>query len=269
MALGSYEKLLDKILSNGVVKDDRTKTGTTSLFGESLRYDLSKSFPLITTKKVYFKAVIHELFWLLSGSTNIKYLKDNGINIWNEWADENGELGPVYGKQWRYWPKYYGGYVDQIKDAIALIKHNHISRRILVSAWNVAQIDEMRLPPCHCFFQFYVAKGKLSCQVYLRSVDMFLGMPFDIASYALLTHMMSHVTNLDPGELIIVTGDTHIYLNHIQQAKEQLSRDCFKYNFPQLRINPNAEKDIDKIIYSDIELTNYLSFPSIKAPIAI
>lgn len=236
-----YLDLLDHILKNGHKKGDRTGTGTISTFGYQMRFDLSKGFPLLTTKKVHLKSIIHELLWLLAGDTNVKYLQDNGVRIWNEWADENGELGHIYGFQWRSWPTYDGTFIDQISEAIRTIKENPDSRRIIVSSWNVADLDKMNLPPCHCFFQFYVNEGKLSLQLYQRSADSFLGVPFNIASYALLTMMVAQVCNLQPGEFIHTLGDTHIYLNHLDQVNTQLQRN--PRPLPRMTINPDV-KDI-------------------------
>ncbi|MGI5827204.1 MAG: thymidylate synthase [Patescibacteria group bacterium] len=262
----NYLEMLRHIMDNGVDKDDRTGTGTRSVFGYQLRFNLAAGFPLLTTKKVHLRSIIHELLWFLQGSTNIKYLVDNGVSIWNEWADENGELGPVYGSQWRSWPTPEGGKIDQIAKAVETIKNNPNSRRIIVSAWNVAEVDKMALPPCHCLFQFYVADGKLSCQLYQRSCDTFLGVPFNIASYALLTMMMAQVCDLEPGDFIHTFGDLHIYKNHFDQVKEQLSRE--PRALPKMKINP-AVKDIFGFKYEDFELTDYNPHPSIKAPIAV
>lgn len=262
----NYLEMLRHIMDNGVDKDDRTGTGTRSVFGYQLRFNLAAGFPLLTTKKVHLRSIIHELLWFLQGSTNIKYLVDNGVSIWNEWADENGELGPVYGSQWRSWPTPEGGKIDQIAKAVEMIKNNPNSRRIIVSAWNVAEVDKMALPPCHCLFQFYVADGKLSCQLYQRSCDTFLGVPFNIASYALLTMMMAQVCDLEPGDFIHTFGDLHIYKNHFDQVKEQLSRE--PRALPKMKINP-AVKDIFGFKYEDFELTDYNPHPSIKAPIAV
>ncbi len=264
--MDQYEKLLKHVLENGVKKSDRTGTGTISIFGYQMRFDLLKGFPLVTTKKVHLKSIIHELLWFLQGSSNIAYLKQHGVTIWDEWADENGELGPVYGTQWRNWPTPNGGHIDQIAKIIHTIKTNPDSRRIIVSAWNVAEVDNMALPPCHLIFQFYVADGKLSCQMYQRSADMFLGVPFNIASYALLTMMVAQVCNLLPGEFIHTFGDTHIYLNHLEQVKLQLSRRPRKY--PTMHINPNI-KDIFSFNYKDFELSDYDPYPTIKAPISV
>lgn len=249
-----YLDLLDHILKNGHKKGDRTGTGTISTFGYQMRFDLSKGFPLLTTKKVHLKSIIHELLWLLAGDTNVKYLQDNGVRIWNEWADENGELGHIYGFQWRSWPTYDGTFIDQISEAIRTIKENPDSRRIIVSSWNVADLDKMNLPPCHCFFQFYVNEGKLSLQLYQRSADSFLGVPFNIASYALLTMMVAQVCNLQPGEFIHTLGDTHIYLNHLDQVNTQLQRN--PRPLPRMTINPDV-KDIFQFRYEDFKLEDY------------
>jgi thymidylate synthase len=261
-----YHDLLEHILANGTQKGDRTGTGTLSVFGYQMRFDLSEGFPVVTTKKLHLRSIIHELLWFLQGDTNIKYLKDNGVSIWDEWADENGNLGPVYGHQWRSWPTPDGGSIDQIANLVEQIKKNPNSRRLMVSAWNVADVDNMALPPCHCLFQFYVADGKLSCQLYQRSADTFLGVPFNIASYALLTMMMAQVCDLEPGEFIHTFGDAHLYSNHIEQAQLQLSRDFRP--LPEMKINPNV-KDIFAFTYEDFELVNYDPHPHIKAPVAV
>ena len=261
-----YLDLLRHIYEDGVVKTDRTGVGTRSIFGYQCRYDLSEGFPLLTTKKVHLKSIIYELLWFLSGSTNIGYLKEHGASIWDEWADENGDLGPVYGHQWRSWPTPDGGTIDQISNLIDTIKRNPNSRRMLVSAWNVAEVDSMALPPCHCLFQFYVAEGKLSCQLYQRSADTFLGVPFNIASYALLTMMIAQVCGLEPGEFIHTTGDTHLYLNHLEQAALQLSRE--PRPLPRMIINPEV-KDIFSFKYEDFKLEGYDPWPAIKAPVAV
>ena len=261
-----YLDLLRHIYDDGVVKTDRTGVGTKSIFGWQSRYDLSEGFPLLTTKKVHLKSIIYELLWFLSGSTNIGYLKEHGVSIWDEWADENGDLGPVYGHQWRNWPTPDGGSIDQISKLIETIKHNPDSRRMLVSAWNVAEVDSMALPPCHCLFQFYVAQGKLSCQLYQRSADTFLGVPFNIASYALLTMMIAQVCGLEPGDFIHTTGDTHLYLNHLEQAALQLSRE--PRPLPRMIINPEV-KDIFSFKYEDFTLEGYDPWPAIKAPVAV
>lgn len=261
-----YLQLLNRILTEGVKKDDRTGTGTLSVFGNQMRFDLSDGFPLLTTKKLHLKSIIYELLWFLRGDTNIKYLKDHGVSIWDEWADANGELGPVYGHQWRSWPDYNGGTIDQISAVIDQIKHHPESRRMIVSAWNVAEVPQMALPPCHCLFQFYVANGKLSLQLYQRSADTFLGVPFNIASYALLLMMVAQVTGLKPGEFIHTTGDTHLYLNHIEQAKLQLIRE--PRPLPTMRLNPDV-KDIFSFKYEDFQLENYNPWPHIKAEVSV
>jgi len=261
-----YLDPLSHVKSNGIEKEDRTGTGTLSVFGYQMRFDLNKGFPLLTTKKIHLKSVIHELLWFLTGNTNIQYLKDNGVSIWDEWADENGDLGPVYGFQWRSWSSSNGQSIDQIKNLIDGIKHNPDSRRLIVSAWNVAEIDNMKLPPCHAFFQFYIADNKLSCQLYQRSADIFLGVPFNIASYALLTRMVAQVCELECGDFVHTLGDAHIYLNHIEQVNEQLSRT--PKSLPVMNIN-SAIKDIFKFKYEDFELLNYDPDPLIKAPIAV
>ncbi|HSF71610.1 MAG TPA: thymidylate synthase, partial [Methylotenera sp.] len=256
-----YTDLLRHVLAHGVQKHDRTGTGTVSVFGYQMRYDLNAGFPLLTTKKVHLKSIIHELLWFLQGSTNIAYLKENGVRIWDEWADENGNLGPVYGYQWRNWPKPDGTHIDQITHVVNAIKTNPDSRRLIVSAWNVADVDKMKLPPCHAFFQFYVADGKLSCQLYQRSADIFLGVPFNIASYALLTMMVAQVCNLKLGDFVHTLGDAHIYNNHFEQVNEQLSRDL--RSLPTMHINP-AVNDIFSFKYEDFTLENYDPHPAIK-----
>lgn len=261
-----YLQLSQKILNEGVQKGDRTGTGTISIFGHQMRFDLSEGFPALTTKKLHLKSIIYELLWFLKGETNTKYLTDNGVRIWNEWADENGELGPVYGYQWRSWPKPDGTYVDQISQVVDSIKNNPDSRRHIVNAWNVGLLDDMALPPCHMFFQFYVAEGKLSCQLYQRSADVFLGVPFNIASYALLTMMMAQVCNLEPGDFVHTLGDAHIYSNHLDQIKLQLSRT--PRELPQMKINPNI-KNIFDFKYEDFELINYNPYPHIKGKVAV
>jgi thymidylate synthase len=261
-----YHKLLQHILDTGAVKTDRTGTGTSSVFGYQMRFNLADGFPVITTKKLHLKSIIHELLWFLQGDTNIKYLKDNGVSIWDDWADENGNLGPVYGYQWRNWPTPDGGHVDQIKNLIDQIKSKPDSRRLIVSAWNVADVDKMALPPCHCLFQFYVADGKLSCQLYQRSADVFLGVPFNIASYALLTMMVAQVCGLQAGEFIHTFGDAHLYSNHIEQAQLQLTRDIRP--LPTMKINPEV-KDIFGFTYEDFTLENYDPHPHIKAAVAV
>lgn len=254
------------VLAHGARKEDRTGTGTISVFGYQMRFDLQEGFPLITTKKLHLRSIIHELLWFLKGETNIAYLKENGVSIWDEWADEQGNLGPVYGYQWRSWPTADGRHIDQISEVIESIKRNPDSRRIIVSAWNVGEIKNMALPPCHAFFQFYVADGKLSCQLYQRSADIFLGVPFNIASYALLTMMVAQVCGLEPGDFVHTFGDAHLYLNHLEQAELQLSRDFRP--LPQMKINPQV-KDIFNFRYEDFELLNYNPHPHIKAPVAI
>ena len=264
--MDQYLKLLEHVKQNGQKKEDRTGTGTMSVFGYQMRFNLNESFPLLTTKKVHLKSVIYELLWFLSGDTNIKYLKDNGVSIWDEWADENGNLGPVYGHQWRSWPTSEGREIDQISNLINQIKKTPDSRRLIVSAWNVGEINKMKLPPCHCFFQFYVADGRLSCQLYQRSADIFLGVPFNIASYALLTQMIAHVCGLECGEFIHTLGDAHIYTNHINQVNEQLRRKPKK--LPQIKINPSV-KNIFDFKYEDFSLEGYDPYPLIKAPVAV
>lgn len=261
-----YLDLLNRILTEGERKEDRTGTGTISIFGNQMRFNLDEGFPLLTTKKLHLKSIIYELLWFLKGDTNVKYLQDNGVRIWNEWADENGELGPIYGHQWRSWPDYKGGSIDQIQNVIDQIKNNPDSRRMIVSAWNVADIDEMKLPPCHCLFQFYVANGRLSLQLYQRSADTFLGVPFNIASYSLLLMMMAQVTGLKVGDFIHTTGDTHIYINHIEQVKLQLSREPRK--LPTMKINPDV-KNIFDFKYEDFELEDYNPWPHISGAVAI
>lgn len=261
-----YHDLLQHILDNGTRKEDRTGTGTVSVFGYQMRFDLSEGFPCITTKKLHLRSIIHELLWFLQGDTNIKYLKENGVRIWDEWADEKGNLGPVYGYQWRSWPDGHGGTIDQITNLIKSIKRNPDSRRHIVSAWNVADVDNMALPPCHTLFQFYVADGKLSCQLYQRSADTFLGVPFNIASYALLTMMVAQVCDLEPGEFVHTFGDAHIYSNHIDQVKLQLTRDFRP--LPTMKINPDV-KDIFEFKYEDFELLNYDPHPHIKGEVAV
>lgn len=261
-----YLDLLNRVLKEGVQKEDRTGTGTISVFGHQMRFDLSEGFPCLTTKKLHLKSIIHELLWFLQGETNVKYLQDNGVRIWNEWADENGDLGHVYGYQWRSWPDYQGGNIDQITEVIDTIKNNPDSRRMLVSAWNVADLNNMNLPPCHIFFQFYVANGKLSLQLYQRSADIFLGVPFNIASYALLMQMVAQVTGLQPGEFIHTLGDAHIYLNHLQQVKLQLSREPRK--LPRMKINPGV-KDIFKFKFEDFELNDYDPYPHIAGKVSV
>ncbi len=261
-----YLNLLDRILTEGTKKTDRTGTGTISIFGNQMRFDMSKGFPLLTTKKLHLKSIIYELLWFLQGDTNVKYLQDHGVRIWNEWADENGELGPIYGHQWRSWPGHNGEPIDQIKKVVEQIKNTPDSRRMIVSAWNVADIDDMKLPPCHCFFQFYVADGKLSLQLYQRSADTFLGVPFNIASYALLLLMVAQVTGLEPGDFIHTTGDTHLYLNHIEQARLQLTRT--PRPLPQMKLNPNV-KDLFSFRFEDFQLEGYDPWPHIAAQVSV
>ena len=261
-----YLDLLNRILDEGVQKGDRTGTGTLSVFGNQMRFNMQDGFPLLTTKKLHLKSIIYELLWFLRGDTNVLYLQEHGVRIWNEWADENGDLGPVYGHQWRSWPDYKGGTIDQIANVIDQIKHHPDSRRILVTAWNPAEVDQMALPPCHCLFQFYVADGKLSLQLYQRSADTFLGVPFNIASYALLLQMMAQVTGLEAGEFIHTTGDTHLYLNHLEQAKLQLTRE--PRPLPKMKINPDV-KDLFGFKYEDFELTDYNPWPHIAADVAV
>jgi thymidylate synthase len=261
-----YLDLMERILKEGVLKKDRTGTGTTSVFGHQMRFDLSKGFPLVTTKKCHLRSIIHELLWFLKGDTNIRYLKEHQVSIWDDWADEHGNLGPVYGHQWRSWPTASGEHVDQITQVIEQIKQNPDSRRLIVSAWNVGEIEDMALPPCHAFFQFYVANGKLSCQLYQLSADVFLGVPFNIASYALLTMMVAQVCGLAVGDFVHTLGDAHLYSNHIEQAQLQLSRD--PRELPQMKINPDV-KDILAFKFEDFELMNYDPHPHIKAPIAV
>lgn len=261
-----YLDLLSRILNEGVHKGDRTGTGTLSVFGNQMRFDLRDGFPLLTTKKLHLKSIIYELLWFLRGDTNVHYLQEHGVRIWNEWADENGELGPVYGHQWRSWPDYKGGTIDQITNVLEQIKHNPNSRRMLVTAWNPAEVDEMALPPCHCLFQFYVADGRLSLQLYQRSADTFLGVPFNIASYALLLQMMAQVTGLEAGEFIHTTGDTHLYSNHLEQAKLQLTRT--PRPLPKMKISPDV-KDLFAFKYEDFELVDYNPYPHISAEVAV
>jgi len=261
-----YLDLMQHVLEHGTRKSDRTGTGTLSIFGAQLRFDLGAGFPLLTTKKVHLKSIIHELLWFLKGDTNTRYLKDNGVTIWDEWADKDGNLGPVYGHQWRSWPTPGGGHIDQISQVIDQLRKNPDSRRMIVSAWNVADLPKMALLPCHAFFQFYVADGKLSCQLYQRSADFFLGVPFNIASYALLTLMVAQVCGLKPGDFVHTFGDTHLYLNHLDQAREQLSRSPRR--LPAMRLNPEV-KDIFQFQYGDFTLENYDPYPAIKAPVAV
>lgn len=261
-----YLDMMRHVREQGAEKGDRTGTGTLSVFGYQMRFDLGHGFPLVTTKKVHTKSIIHELLWFLSGDSNVRYLQDNGVSIWNEWADDNGELGPVYGVQWRSWPKPGGGEIDQIAELVDRINNEPDSRRLLVNAWNVACIDDMALPPCHCLFQFYIADGKLSCQLYQRSADIFLGVPFNIASYALLTHMIAQQTDLEVGEFIWTGGDCHLYLNHLQQADEQLSRK--PRPLPTLAIQPRADSLFD-YRYEDFDILNYQPHPHISAAVAV
>ena len=261
-----YHDLLRRVLSEGVKKEDRTGTGTISVFGHQSRYNLAEGFPVLTTKKLHLKSIIYELLWFLAGDTNVKYLQENGVRIWNEWADENGDLGHIYGYQWRSWPDYNGGYVDQISEVVNAIKNNPDSRRIIVSAWNVADLPNMNLPPCHAFFQFYVADGKLSLQLYQRSADIFLGVPFNIASYALLLKMMAQVTGLEAGDFVHTLGDAHIYTNHLEQVELQLSRD-FR-TLPEMKINPDV-KSIFDFKYEDFSLEGYDPHPHIKGVVAV
>jgi thymidylate synthase len=262
----TYHALLQHVLDHGVEKTDRTGTGTLSVFGHQSRYDLAEGFPLVTTKKVHLKSVVHELLWFLKGDTNIRYLKENGVSIWDEWADADGNLGPVYGAQWRSWRGADGRTHDQIQAVVEQIRKNPDSRRLIVSAWNVGELDRMKLPPCHAFFQFYVARGKLSCQLYQRSADLFLGVPFNIASYALLTQMMAQVTGLQPGEFVHTLGDAHLYLNHLEQARLQLSRE--PRPLPRLKLNPERRALVD-FVFEDIVLEGYDPHPAIKAPVAV
>lgn len=261
-----YHQLLRHVLEHGVRKEDRTGTGTLSVFGYQMRFDLAAGFPLVTTKKVHLKSIIHELLWFLRGDTNIAYLRDNGVTIWDEWADANGDLGPVYGYQWRSWPTADGRHIDQIAQVLEQIRSNPDSRRLIVSAWNVGELDKMRLPPCHVLFQFYVAEGRLSCQLYQRSADLFLGVPFNIASYALLTMMIAQVTGLKPGEFIHTLGDAHIYLNHLEQVRLQLTRE--PRPLPTMHLNP-AVRDLFAFRYEDFRLEGYDPYPAIKAPVAV
>lgn len=262
----TYLNLLEHILNDGVQKGDRTGTGTLSVFGHQMRFDLSEGFPLLTTKKLHMKSIIYELLWFLKGDTNVRYLQEHGVRIWNEWADENGELGPVYGHQWRSWPDYDGGTIDQIQQVVNQIKNTPDSRRMIVSAWNVAEVNKMALPPCHTLFQFYVCDGKLSLQLYQRSADTFLGLPFNIASYALLCMMIAQVTGLEPGEFIHTTGDTHLYLNHLEQARLQLTRE--PRPLPTMKLNPDV-KSLYDFKYEDFVLENYDPWPHIKADVSV
>jgi thymidylate synthase len=261
-----YLELMRHVRDHGATKEDRTGTGTQSVFGYQMRFDLQQGFPLVTTKKLHLRSIIHELLWFLRGDTNVEYLHEHGVSIWDEWADENGELGPIYGYQWRSWPTPDGRRVDQIAQVVAQIRSNPDSRRLIVSAWNVGQLDQMALPPCHAFFQFYVADGRLSCQLYQRSADIFLGVPFNIASYALLTLMIAQVTGLSPGEFIHTLGDAHLYRNHLEQANEQLGRE--PYPPPQMILNPDR-RDLFAFLFEDFQLLNYQHHPHIKAPVAV
>ena len=261
-----YLTLLEKVMSEGVTRDDRTGTGTKSIFGYQMRFDLSKGFPLLTTKKLHLRSIIHELLWFLSGDTNISYLKENGVSIWDDWADENGDLGPVYGYQWRSWQTSDGRQIDQIKNLVEQLKNNPDSRRHIITAWNPADVDDMALPPCHCLFQFYIADGKLSCQLYQRSADIFLGVPFNIASYALLTMMLAQVLELEPGDFVHTLGDAHLYLNHLEQAQTQISR--LPGALPTMKINPE-KKGIFDFVFEDFSLEDYEAQPHIRAPIAV
>lgn len=261
-----YLKLLDRILTEGATKTDRTGTGTMSVFGNQMRFDMADGFPLLTTKKLHLKSIIYELLWFLRGDTNVHYLQEHGVRIWNEWADENGELGPVYGHQWRSWPDYSGGTIDQIQNVVDMIKNHPDSRRMMVTAWNPAEVEQMALPPCHCLFQFYVADGRLSLQLYQRSADTFLGVPFNIASYALLLQMMAQVTGLQPGEFIHTTGDTHLYLNHLDQARLQLTRT--PRPLPTMKINPDV-KNLFDFHYEDFQLEGYDPWPHIAATVSV
>ena len=261
-----YLKLLDRILTEGATKTDRTGTGTMSVFGNQMRFDMADGFPLLTTKKLHLKSIIYELLWFLRGDTKVHYLQEHGVRIWNEWADENGELGPVYGHQWRSWPDYNGGTIDQIQNVVDMIKNHPDSRRMMVTAWNPAEVEQMALPPCHCLFQFYVAEGRLSLQLYQRSADTFLGVPFNIASYALLLQMMAQVTGLQPGEFIHTTGDTHLYLNHLDQARLQLTRT--PRPLPTMKINPDV-KNIFDFHYEDFQLEGYDPWPHIAATVSV
>lgn len=265
-SMRQYLDLLDHIREVGTLKGDRTGTGTQSVFGYQMRFDLADGFPLVTTKKLHVKSIIHELLWFLAGDTNIGYLKENGVRIWDEWADENGDLGPVYGHQWRSWPTSDGGEIDQIAALLKGIRNNPNSRRLIVSAWNVADVDSMALPPCHCLFQFYVAGGRLSCQLYQRSADIFLGVPFNIASYALLTHMIAHVSGLGVGDFVHTLGDAHLYLNHLEQARQQLQREPLP--LPRLWLNPDV-KDLFGFTFEDVRIDGYEAHPHIAAPVAV
>ncbi|MGM0516840.1 MAG: thymidylate synthase [Pseudomonadota bacterium] len=262
----AYLDLMQHVLDHGVDRGDRTGTGTRSVFGHQMRFDLSRGFPALTTKKLHLRSIIHELLWFISGDTNVRYLQENGVRIWNEWADENGDLGPVYGAQWRSWPDHHGGTIDQLGDVIEQIRTNPNSRRLIVTAWNPADVPEMALPPCHLLFQFYVANGRLSCQLYQRSADIFLGVPFNIASYALLTMMIAQVCDLEPGEFVHTLGDAHLYHNHLEQAREQLARE--PRDLPTMRINPDR-RSIEDFVFEDFELIDYDPHPHIKAKVAV
>lgn len=262
----AYHHLLRRILDTGVRKDDRTGTGTLSVFGHQMRFALEEGFPLVTTKKLHLKSIVHELLWFLAGDTNIRYLKENGVTIWDEWADAHGELGPVYGHQWRSWPTPEGGVIDQIAQVVSDIRRNPDSRRLIVTAWNPADVAKMALPPCHCLFQFYVLEGRLSCQLYQRSADVFLGVPFNIASYALLTHMVAQVTGLKVGDFVHTLGDAHLYTNHLEQAREQLARQ--PRTLPRLELNPDVT-DIFAFRYEDVKIVGYDPHPAIRAPVAV
>lgn len=266
ISMRQYLDLLNRVLTEGVSKEDRTGTGTISVFGHQMRFNLAEGFPCLTTKKLHLRSIIHELLWFLQGDTNVKYLQDNGVRIWNEWADENGDLGHIYGYQWRSWPDYTGGHIDQITEVVNMIKNNPDSRRMIVNSWNVADLPHMNLPPCHTFFQFYVANGKLSLQLYQRSADIFLGVPFNIASYALLLQMMAQVTGLVPGDFVHTLGDAHIYNNHIEQVKLQLTRT--PKPLPTMKINPLV-KDIFSFKFEDFELINYVADPHIKGEVSV
>lgn len=262
----TYLDLMQHVLDTGNKREDRTGVGTLSIFGYQMRFDLNDGFPLVTTKKIHMKSVIHELLWFLAGDTNIRYLRENGVKIWDEWADENGDLGPVYGHQWRSWSTRDGGVIDQISDTVAAIKQSPDSRRIIVTAWNPSDVNQMKLPPCHCFFQFYVSEGRLSCQLYMRSADIFLGVPFNIASYSLLTMMMAQICSLEPGEFVLTFGDAHLYLNHLDQARLQLSRQ--PHSLPRMDLNKDVRSIFD-FKYEDFCLQNYLHHPHIKAAVAV
>ncbi|NNE23259.1 MAG: thymidylate synthase [Rhizobiales bacterium] len=261
-----YLELMHRVRNEGAEKHDRTGTGTLSVFGHQMRFDLSEGFPLVTTKKLHLRSIIHELLWFLKGDTNIAYLKENGVSIWDDWADENGDLGPVYGHQWRSWPARDGGTIDQIAQVVGQIRHSPDSRRLIVTAWNPADVERMALPPCHCLFQFYVADGRLSCQLYQRSADIFLGVPFNIASYALLVHMIAYVCGLKVGDFVHTLGDAHLYLNHLEQADEQLERSPMA--LPRLVVHKDA-KELEDFVFDDFEIVNYQAHPHISAPVAV